>query len=65
VVWGAVFPRNILLASSGGCLKLEVVCLFRIVSTPDVWKGTVSLLFGMKCCHKMEAVLYAVVVWEV
>jgi hypothetical protein len=29
VVWGAAFLRNVLLASSGGWLKMEVVCLFR------------------------------------
>jgi hypothetical protein len=42
VVWVAVFQRNILLASSGGCLKMEVVCFFRMASTPyvlvSVWK---------------------------
>ena len=30
-----VFPWNLLLVSSGGCLKMAVVCLFRRVSTPD------------------------------
>jgi hypothetical protein len=29
MVWVAVFERNILLLSSGGCLKMEVVCYFR------------------------------------
>jgi len=52
VVWGAVFQRNILLVSSGGCLKMEVVCLFRTVSIPDecvsVWKYTILVLFGLK-----------------
>jgi hypothetical protein len=43
---------NILLVSSGGCLKMEVVCLFRTVSIPDdlvsVWKDTISMLFELK-----------------
>jgi hypothetical protein len=57
MVWGAVFQRNILLASSVGCLKMEVECLFRTVSIPDdwvsVWKNTISVLFAFKG-HKME-----------
>jgi hypothetical protein len=28
VVWVAEFHRHILLASSGDCLKIEVVCIF-------------------------------------
>jgi len=37
VVCVAVFQWNILLASSGGCLKMDVVCLFRTVSIPNDW----------------------------
>jgi len=52
MVWVAVFQRNILLASSGGCQKIKGVCLFRTVSIPDdlasVWKDTISVLFGFK-----------------
>ena len=52
MVWGAVFQRNILLVSSGGCLKMGVVCLFRTVSIPDdwvsVWKYMILVLFGLK-----------------
>jgi hypothetical protein len=47
VVCGAVFESNIPLVSSGGCLKLEVVCLSRTVQIPDdlvsVWKDTILL----------------------
>jgi len=47
-----VFQSNILLASSGGCLKIDVVCLFRTVSIPDdlvsVWKDTVSIPYNLK-----------------
>jgi len=50
VVWGAEFQRNILLVSSGGCLKMEVVCLFRTVSIPDdlvyMWMYRILVLFG-------------------
>ena len=42
---------------SGGCLKTEVVCLFRTLSIPNdlvsVWKYTILVLFGLKC-HEME-----------
>jgi hypothetical protein len=42
-----VFERNILIVSSGGCLKMEVVCLSRTVQIPDdlvsVWKDTILL----------------------
>ena len=45
VVWVAVFQRNILLASLGGCLKMEMVCFFRKASTPyglmSVWKDNI------------------------
>ena len=57
VVWVAVFQRNILLVSSAGCLKRDVVSLFRTVSIPDllsVWKDTISMLFGLIGCHEME-----------
>ena len=58
VVWWAVFQRNILLASSGVCLEMGVVYLFRTLSIPDdlvsVWKETISMLFGLKWCHEME-----------
>jgi hypothetical protein len=50
--------KNILLVSSAGCLKLEVVCLFRTVSISDdlvsVWKDTISVLLELKQCHEME-----------
>jgi hypothetical protein len=52
MVWVAVFQRNLLFAYSGGCLKVEVVCLFITVSIPDdwmsVWKDTISMLFRLK-----------------
>jgi hypothetical protein len=35
VVWVTVFQSKILLVSSGGCLKMDAVCLFRTVSIPD------------------------------
>jgi len=71
VVWGAVFQRNILLASPGGCLKMEVVCLFRTVSIPDdlvsVWKDTFSLPFGLQWFHEVDGdgVWYRIGVLEV
>jgi len=67
VVWGAVFQRNILLVSSGDCLKLEVLYLLRTVSIPDVlvpvWEYTSLVLFRLKC-HEMEGewVWYGIVV---
>ena len=30
-----MFQRSILHASSGGCLKIDVICVFRTVSIPD------------------------------
>jgi hypothetical protein len=39
VVWVAVFQRNILLASLGGCLKMEVGCFFG--------NSTYTRLFGV------------------
>jgi len=46
VVWVAVFHRNLLFASSGGTLKMEVVCFFRTVYIPSyfvsVWKESIS-----------------------
>jgi len=60
VIWGAVFQRNILLMFSGGCLQVEIVCLFRTVSIPDdlvsVWEDPISVLLGSKRCHEMEGV---------
>ena len=51
-----MFQRNIPLASSGCCLKMDVVGLFRKVSLPDdlvsVWKDT--MFFGSKWCHETE-----------
>jgi hypothetical protein len=52
VVWVTVFQSRILLVSSRGCLKMDVVCLFRTVSIPDdlvsVWKDTIAMLFSFK-----------------
>jgi hypothetical protein len=31
----AVLQKNIMLASSEGCLKMKMVCFFRTVSIPD------------------------------
>jgi hypothetical protein len=58
MVWVAVFQRNLLFASSGDGLMVDVVCLLRTVSIPDdwvsVWKDTISMLFGLKSCHEIE-----------
>jgi hypothetical protein len=58
VVCVAVLQRHILLAFSGGHLKMEVVCFFRTVSKPydlvSVWKDNILMLFGLKCGHEME-----------
>ena len=35
MVWVAVFQRNLLFTSSGGTLKMEIVCFFRTVSIPS------------------------------
>jgi hypothetical protein len=39
-------------------VKVELVCLFRTVSTLDdlvsVWKDTIPILFRLKLCHEME-----------
>jgi len=47
-----VFQRNLLYASSGGTLKIEVVFSFRTVSILDcyvsVWKETIPVPFGLK-----------------
>ena len=59
VVWlrmtcglGSSVQGNILLVSSGGCLKMGVVCLFTTVSIQDdlvsVWKYTILVLFRFK-----------------
>jgi hypothetical protein len=57
VAWVAVFQRNILLASSAGCLKMEAVYFFRTVPIPDylvpVWRDTISMLFGLKRGHEI------------
>jgi len=39
VVWVAVSQKNILLASTGGCLKTEVTCFFRTVCIPDYFSA--------------------------
>ena len=39
MVWVAVFQKNILLVSSGGCLNMEVACVFRTVCMPDYFSG--------------------------
>lgn len=45
VVWVAVFQRNILAVFLGGCLRMEVVCFCRTVSTPydlvSMWKDNI------------------------
>jgi len=52
VVLVALFQRNILLVSLGGCLRIEGVGLFRTVSIPDdlmsVWKDRISMLFRLE-----------------
>jgi len=52
MVWVAVFQRNLLFVSSGGTLKMEVVCFLRTVSIPSyfvpVWKETISVALGLK-----------------
>jgi len=39
-------------------LKVAVVCVFRTLTTPDVsvpvWKVTISMIFRLKGCHKIE-----------
>jgi len=49
MIWVAVFQRILLFASSGGALKMDIVCFCRTVSIPDyfvsVWKDTISVLF--------------------
>jgi hypothetical protein len=60
VVWVAVFQSELLFASSGGTLKIEVVCFFRTVSIPSyfvsVWKETIPVSFGLKCGREIEMV---------
>jgi len=62
IVWVAVFQRTLLFVSSGGILKMDIVCFGRTESIPDyfvsVWKGTISMLFGLKSCHEMEGGWY-------
>jgi len=44
--------RSILLVSSRGCLKMEVLCLLRTVFIADdvvsLWKDTFTVLSGLK-----------------
>jgi len=44
--------------SSGGVLKMVVVCFFRTISIPDyfvsVWKETIPMPFGLKRGHEIE-----------
>jgi len=39
VVWVAVSQKNILLASTGGCLKMEVTYFFVTVCIPDYFSA--------------------------
>jgi hypothetical protein len=39
VVWVAVFQKNILLVSSGGCLNMEVACVFGTACIPDYFSA--------------------------
>jgi len=51
VVCVAVFQRNLLLASSGGTLKMEIVYLRTVSITSyfvSVWKETISVPLGLK-----------------
>ena len=52
MVWVAVFHRNVLFASSGGTLKMEIVCFLRTVSTPSyfasVRKETIPVHLRLK-----------------
>jgi len=45
MAWVAVFQRNLLVASSGGSLKMENVCFCRTIYIPDyfvsLWKDTI------------------------
>jgi len=47
-----VFQRTLLFVSSGGTLKMDIVCFCRTVSILDyfvsVWKDTITVLFGLK-----------------
>ena len=58
MVWVAVFQRNLLFVSSGGTLKMEVVCFLRTVSIPSyfvsVWKETISVPFRLKWRDEIE-----------
>jgi len=52
VVWVAVFQSKLLFASSGGVLKMDVVCFFRTLSIAiyfvSVWKETIPMPFGFE-----------------
>jgi len=58
VVSVAVFQSKLLFASSGGVLKMKVVCFFRRVSIASyfvsVWKDTIPLPFGLKWGNEIE-----------
>jgi len=58
VIWVAVFQSKLLFASSGGVLKMEVVCFFRTVSSASyfvsVRKETIAVRFGLKWGHEIE-----------
>jgi isoprenylcysteine carboxyl methyltransferase (ICMT) family protein YpbQ len=47
-----LFQSELLFASAGGTLKMEVVCSFRTVSIPsyfvNVRKETIAVPFGLK-----------------
>jgi len=52
VIWVEVFESKLLFVSSGGVLKMEVVCFFRTISIPSyfvsVYKETIPMPFGLK-----------------
>ena len=58
MVWVAVFQRNLLFASLGGGLKMEIVCFLRTVSIPSyfvsVWKETMPVPFGLNEVIKLK-----------
>jgi len=52
VIWVVVFQSKLLFVSSGGVLKMEVVCFLRTISIPSyfvsVCKETIPMPFGLK-----------------
>jgi hypothetical protein len=58
VIWVTVFQSTLLFASSGGVLKMDVVCFLRAVSIPSyfvsVWKGTIPMPFGLNEVMKLK-----------